>query len=660
VHPGLLHTEADFARMREKIKADAQPWVSGWNALTASSRTRYGTPQPLETVVRGGDGENFRTMVEQMLRAYQCALRWKVSEDTQYADAAVAYLDAWSATMKTLTGNADRFLAAGIYGYQWANAAEIMRTYPGWSSEGIARFQKLLLEVFYPLSHSFLVDHNGANITNYWANWDLCNIAEVLAIGVFCDRRDLYDEAIGYYKNGRGNGAAAHNVYVVHPGHLGQWQESGRDQGHSTLGPALAGPICEMAWNQGEDLYGHWNNRLLAGAEYVAASNLADADGNYATLPFATYVNRQGTFTAVSTAGRPNLRYCWELIYNHYVNRKGLSAPYVTALAAQLRPEKDSWNGDQPSMGTLTFSRDPIAAGAPPSGLTAVQTGGAVLLSWWGGAYATAYEVERAGSASGPFTVIAQVDEPRTWTDAPPAGTWYYRIAAIAGSERTLGSETARVVVGTELRVALPLDAGSGTTANDTSGYARHATLAGSAAWGTGRKGGSALALGGQGAHLALPTGVLQDLADLTIAVWVYWNSAATNTRVFDFGSSDIAYLALLPRDGSGVMRCAITGTHWYGDGLMSIASTSALPTGRWVHLAVTLRGTVGTLYVDGVQAGTNSAISFAPFQLGATTQNWLGRSQYGADPTFDGRLQDFRLYSGALSAEEVAALAAA
>jgi hypothetical protein len=289
-----------------------------------------------------------------------------------------------------------------------------------------------------------------------------------------------------------------------------------------------------------------------------------------------------------------------------------------------------------------------------------VQTGGAVLLSWWGGAYATAYEVERASSASGPFTVIAQVAEPRTWTDAPPAGTWYYRIAAIAGSERTLGSETARVVVGTELRVALPLDAGSGTTANDTSGYARHATLAGSAAWGTGRKGGSALALGGQGAHLALPTGVLQDLADLTIAVWVYWNSAATNTRVFDFGSSDIAYLALLPRDGSGVMRCAITGTHWYGDGLMSIASTSALPTGRWVHLAVTLRGTVGTLYVDGVQAGTNSAISFAPFQLGATTQNWLGRSQYGADPTFDGRLQDFRLYSGALSAEEVAALAAA
>ena len=76
-------------------------------------------------------------------------------------------------------------------------------------------------------------------------------------------------------------------------------------------------------------------------------------------------MNRQGTFTAVSTAGRPNLRPCWESIYNHYVNRKGLSAPYVAAFAAQLRPERSEWGGDQPSFGTLTYSRDPVAAGTP-------------------------------------------------------------------------------------------------------------------------------------------------------------------------------------------------------------------------------------------------------------------------------------------------------
>ena len=229
--------------------------------------------------------------------------------------------------MTTLTGNADRFIAAGLYGYQWANAAEIMRSYSGWSADGIARFQRLLLEVFYPLSHDFLVNHNGADITNYWASWDLLSICGVMAIGVFCDRVDLYDEAMNYYKTGRGNGAAAHAVYCLHPGHLGQWQESGRDQGHTTLSISLAASLCEMAWSQGDDLYGYRNNRLLSGAEYVAASNLADAAGNYASLPFSLYVNRQGTMTTVSTAGRPHLRPCWEAIYNHYVNRRGPVRP---------------------------------------------------------------------------------------------------------------------------------------------------------------------------------------------------------------------------------------------------------------------------------------------------------------------------------------------
>ena len=658
-HPGLMHTEADFARMRDKIAAGAQPWVAGWNALTSSGRAWVGaTPNPLETVVRGGDGENFRTMVEDLERAYQFAVHWKVSGDTAYADRAVLFLNAWSSTMKALNGNADRFLAAGIYGYQWANAAEIMRSYSGWQAADLARFQTLMLEVFYPLSHSFLINHNDSNITNYWANWDLCAICCVLAIGVLCDRSDIYNEALTYYKSGRGNGAAAHNVYFLHPGYLGQWQESGRDQGHATLGMALTGLLCEMAWNQGEDLYGYANNRFLAGAEYVAKSNLQDPNGEYYTLPFSTYVNRQGTFTALSTAGRPNLRPCWEVIYNHYVNRKGLSAPFVTAFATQLRPERGEWGGDQPSFGTLTFSRDPVAAGTPPSGLSACLAGGQVLLSWWGSAYATSYNVKRGTAASGPFTTITNVTDPRTYTDAPGDGIWYYTVTAVDASGESAASNVVRAALPTELRAQLPLDASSGMTAPDASGHGRDATLVGGAGWGDGRNGGHALLLDGQSGHLALPAGVVSDLGDFSIALWVYWNAATTNARVFDFGSGDIGYLALIPRDSHGVLRFAITGTTYFGE--QSISASSALATGRWVHLAVTLSGTHGTLYVDGAAAGSNDTIALAPFQLGGTTQNWLGRSQYAADPFFNGRMQDLRLYSGALTAAQVAALAAA
>nr|UKE83028.1 alginate lyase family protein [Pectobacterium sp. PL152] len=90
-----------------------------------------------------------------MQRSYRLAVRWKITQDTAYADEALRYLNAWSATLKTITGNADRWLAAGIYGYQFANVAEIMRTYSGWARTDFERFQNMMLTIFYPMSRNF-------------------------------------------------------------------------------------------------------------------------------------------------------------------------------------------------------------------------------------------------------------------------------------------------------------------------------------------------------------------------------------------------------------------------------------------------------------------------------------------------------------------------
>jgi hypothetical protein len=111
-----------------------------------------------------------------------------VSGNTAYVNKSISILNAWSSVLKHIHGNADRFLAAGIYGYQFANAAELMRTYSGWASEDFARFQNMMLTVFYSMNHDFLVRHNDAAVTNYWANWNLCNMASMEAIGVLCDR----------------------------------------------------------------------------------------------------------------------------------------------------------------------------------------------------------------------------------------------------------------------------------------------------------------------------------------------------------------------------------------------------------------------------------------------------------------------------------------
>jgi hypothetical protein len=63
-------------------------------------------------------------------------------------------------------------------------------------------------------------------------------------------------------------------------------------------------------------------------------------------------------------------------------------------------------------------------------------------------------------------------------------------------------------------------------------------------------------------------------------------------------------------------------------------------------------------LYLDGAQVGVNTQSTLSPSSLGATTNNWLGRSQWSGDAYYTGRLDDFRIYNRNLSAGEVASLA--
>lgn len=665
-HPGLLHTQADFDRMA--LRFGSEPWKSSWNLLIANSHASLAyTPSPVATVYRGADGvhaENYSRLFNDIAAAYACALRWKISGDTAYADKSVQIMNAWSATLSAISGTSDMNLAAGIYGYEFANAGEILRTYDGWGAADFARFQAMMRNVFYPMNHAFLTGHLNTEITHYWANWDLCNMASVLAIGVLCDDRTLFDEAVTYFKSGTGNGAAAQAVYYVHPGYLGQWQETGRDQDHNTLGIALMGALCEMAWQQGVDLYGYDNNRFLMGAEYVAKANLIESGSTYYTVPYVTYTNvDKVNQTVLSTSGRGTVRPCWALLYNHYVNRKGLAAPYTRRFTQLIQPEggggnysPNSGGFDQLGYGTLTCTLDTVAAGAAPSGLSAWVSGGAVVLSWWGGADAVSYTVKRAPAAAGPYAVVASgIADLLSFTDTDLAdGAWYYVVTAATPDGESAPSNVASAVTGLQLHTHLAFDDNTGATAADSSGNGHAGTLAGGAGWAAGKKG-AALSLDGSSGYVSLPPDIMSDVGDFSISAWVYWNAARTWDRVFDFGSGVGHYMMLTARGANGFARFAMTVNG--RDGEVFVDSTAALPRSSWTHVAVTLSGRICQLYVNGSVVGSNNNMFQAPFRLQSTGQNWIGRSQNATQPYFNGRIDDFRIYRGALGADQVVAL---
>jgi hypothetical protein len=84
--------------------------------------------------------------------------------------------------------------------------------------------------------------------------------------------------------------------------------------------------------------------------------------------------------------------------------------------------------------------------------------------------------------------------------------------------------------------------------------------------------------------------------------------------------------------------------------------NTTPLPIGVWTHVAVTITGDTGKLFVNGALVNTNAAMTINPVDVD-TKFNYLGKSQF-ADPLFNGRLDDVRISSSAFTDAEIATMA--
>jgi hypothetical protein len=192
-------------------------------------------------------------------------------------------------------------------------------------------------------------------------------------------------------------------------------------------------------------------------------------------------------------------------------------------------------------------------------------------------------------------------------------------------------------------------DETSGTSAADSSGNNHTATLTGGATFGAGLQN-NAVTLSGSNQYVSLPTGIVSGLSTFSVAAWVKLTTNQAWNRIFDFGNDTTTYMFLTPNSGSTLRFSITTG----GSTAEQQLNATSLPTATWEHVAVTLSGATGSLYVQGTQVAQSTTITLNPNSLGSTMHNWLGRSEFSVDPYLSGQLDNVRIYSRALTAGEV------
>jgi hypothetical protein len=222
-----------------------------------------------------------------------------------------------------------------------------------------------------------------------------------------------------------------------------------------------------------------------------------------------------------------------------------------------------------------------------------------------------------------------------------------------------LGAQCIKGLCETGLIAYWAFDEGTGTVAADATGNGNDGTVTGGQ-WVT-RDTNGALQLGANASYVEV--GDKLDTVDLpfSVAAWVRVGAAGANTNILFESDADAPV-------HSGIWVLRVSSGEWevgFGDGTdnnatarRSLATNAPLPQGTWIHIAAVVEGpTTMRLYQDGAEvpgtlSGTGGALVVHradPFHIGSSA---LGNS-------WDGNIDELRIYERPLSASEIATIAA-
>ena len=194
-------------------------------------------------------------------------------------------------------------------------------------------------------------------------------------------------------------------------------------------------------------------------------------------------------------------------------------------------------------------------------------------------------------------------------------------------------------------------DETSGTTASDSTIHRNHATVTGATWDTTGRVGGALTFTGDDWVRVASPSAVLKPTSAYAISAWVrYSTTDSSGADVVSMGDN----YALRLRDNGGVATFFKTAAGTVSVDTLGVDTSD----GTWHHLVGQYTGSALQIYVDGVLKQEVPASGSMTYPLGQSF--YLGRNgNGGTSHDFIGTIDQVRVYGRALTAGEIAALAA-
>ncbi|MDQ0641092.1 hypothetical protein QF042_004657 [Pedobacter sp. W3I1] len=345
IHPGILFSSADLQRIYHTAQDKNSAGYASFQLLRDNplASSTYVMKGPFRVISRDGEFGNTKSLMEaDFSAAYLNSLMWIATHDQKHAEKAISILLGYADSLQRIPATNDAPLLVGLEGTKIINVLEILRhDFKGADPKKLERITRMVTGIFLPVCEQFYASPPYTN-----GNWGPIVTKFYLSAAIYLDDQKMYDKAVHFYLHANDNGTIANYI----DGKTGQIQESGRDQGHSQLGIGAMATVCEIAWKQGDDLYGALNNRLLKGFEYTASYNL----GNQ--VPFKKWKDITGKYSEweqISVQGRGRFIPIYQMVYNHYVRRKGLSMPFTQQVIAKMGAE--GYDRDQPGFGGLLY-----------------------------------------------------------------------------------------------------------------------------------------------------------------------------------------------------------------------------------------------------------------------------------------------------------------